>query len=64
MPSIRIRPPSDDGLLTIEWIGAMGDGVWALLDGGHIVSVHTWKWQARLARRSLRDRGEIRRFVP
>lgn len=27
MTSIRVRPPSDDGLWTIEWYSAMGDGV-------------------------------------
>ena len=51
MSTIRVREPSDDGRWTIEWIGAMGDGVWALLLGGRIYSLHTWKWQARLARR-------------
>ena len=51
MTTIRIRPPSDDGRLTIEWYGGAGDGAWMLLLGGRVVSTHTWKWQARLARR-------------
>ena len=51
MSSIRVRPPSDDGRWTIEWYAAMGDGVWVLLHGGRIFSMHDYKWQARLARR-------------
>lgn len=54
MPTIRVRPPSDDGRLTIEWIGAYGDGVWALLLGGRMQGCYTYKWQARLARRFFR----------
>jgi hypothetical protein len=53
MTTIRVREPSNDGRLTIEWYAVMGDGAWMLLDGGNIVSIHDWKWQARLARRLL-----------
>ncbi len=53
MTTIRIRPPSDDGRWTIEWYGAGDSGVWMLLVGGRTVSMHYYKWQARLARRRM-----------
>ena len=53
MPTIRIRLPTkhDPPEWTIEWYGAYGDGCWMVLRDGEIFSVHTYKWQAWLARR-------------
>ena len=51
---IRARIDADPPEWTIEWYGVMGDGCWMLLRNGQVFSFHTYKWQARLARRSLR----------
>jgi hypothetical protein len=53
MPTIRIREPiqHDPPEWTIEWYGVYGDGCWMLLRDGMIVSLHDYKWLARLARR-------------
>lgn len=48
MTSIRVRPPSDDGVWTYEWLSAGGDGVWAVLHGGRVHHFHTYRLGAWL----------------
>jgi hypothetical protein len=59
MTSIRVRPPIYVYPLqwTIERYQAGGDGSWLVLCNGNVVSVHTWKWQARLALRRAAANG-------